>query len=155
MMSVVKPQGRREDEFHDNFHFLCNLKRYVFVQVYSQDLIFVLKPCGSPREKLFRKFLQSVFASLVCSQCQLPITCCNQTTSQKNGTGMRALEICLYCLLKFRCPKSQRKASIFLHPCKLPPLQYWFQHQIQGDKCCTMLFQHILKQITFKWYKEA
>lgn len=38
-----------------------------------------------------------------------------QTTSQKNGIDMRALEICLYWYLKFRCPTSQKKMSIFLH----------------------------------------
>lgn len=57
LMSVVESWGRRKDEYHDHFHFLCNLKRYVFVQVYNQRLIFILKPCRSPTENLLRKFL--------------------------------------------------------------------------------------------------
>lgn len=86
---------KKREGFHDNFNFLCNLKRYIFVQAHSQRLIFILKPCGSSTEELFKKFLQCVFAWLICSQCQLLISCCNQATSQKNGIGMRALEICL------------------------------------------------------------
>lgn len=57
VIPVMEPWGRREDGFHYLYHFLCNLKRYVSVQVSSQRLIFILKTCRGPTGKLFRKFL--------------------------------------------------------------------------------------------------